>query len=177
MNYILIMTEGTDEQALLNILLERNILKFDKEELLMEEIYHARQIETNILAYIQGLKLGNNVSIYRVGDKMTDKLKIPSSILSNKIKEQYKVCTLPEFEILMILNDGYYEEYIKQKSISKPSEFYKKKNKEFSKSRSYIYSYFNSLSNDELIVLLNLYYKKRGHMHKKDELSLKDLLR
>ena len=39
------MTEGTTELAFLDVLLEKNILKFDKEELLMEEMYHSRQID------------------------------------------------------------------------------------------------------------------------------------
>ncbi len=177
MNYILIMTEGSDEKELLDILLERNLLKFAKKELLMEEIFHARQIDTNIRAYIQGLRPGNDVTIYRVGDKLSDNLTIPKTIMPNKIKTKYKVCTLPEFEILMILNDKYYDRYIKEKSNLKPSEFYKKVNKNFSKSREFVHSYFNSLTDDELVDLLNLYYKKRGRMHKKDELSLKDLLK
>lgn len=38
----LIMTEGTDEKALLDILLEKGMLKYGKNELLLEEIHHAR---------------------------------------------------------------------------------------------------------------------------------------
>ena len=48
MNYILIMTEGNTELAFLNVLLEKGILKFSTEELLMEKIYHSRQINGEI---------------------------------------------------------------------------------------------------------------------------------
>lgn len=37
MNYILIMTEGTTELALLEVLLEKGMLKFNKTDLLMEK--------------------------------------------------------------------------------------------------------------------------------------------
>ena len=36
MNYKLIMTEGTDELALIDVLIEKDLLIFKKEELLME---------------------------------------------------------------------------------------------------------------------------------------------
>ena len=52
MNYILIMTEGSDELAFVNVLLNKGILKFKKEELLMEDIYHARQITGELVGYI-----------------------------------------------------------------------------------------------------------------------------
>ena len=37
MNYILLMTEGTCEQEFLNILLDRNLLKFNQDDLLMDK--------------------------------------------------------------------------------------------------------------------------------------------
>lgn len=177
MNYILIMTEGTCEQEFLNILLERDLLKFRIDDLLMDKIYHARQIEGEILGFIQSLNPNDEVIIYRVGDKMKDKLKIPSQLMKEKINSEIKICTLPEFEILLILNDNYYEEYLKSKSNFKPSEFYKKKNKSFSKTRKFINEYFSSLSNEEIINLIDLYVLKRSHSHKKDELTLKELLK
>ena len=87
MNYILIMTEGLTELAFVNVLLEKKLLKFSKEELLMERIYHSRQISGEILNFIQILPNNDTVDIYRVGDKLQDKLKIPSSILKEKNKK------------------------------------------------------------------------------------------
>ena len=80
MNYILIMTEGADELSFMQVLLDRNLLKYSKEELLMESIYHSRQINGEITGYIQLLPSDDTVTIYRVGDKLTDKVKIPKSI-------------------------------------------------------------------------------------------------
>lgn len=171
------MTEGTCEQEFLNILLERNLLKFTKDDLLMDKIYHARQIEGQILGFIQALNPKSGVIIYRVGDKMKERLKIPSQLMKEKIISEIKICTLPEFEILLILNEGLYEEYLKSKSNFKPSEFYKKKNKSFNKTRKYVNDYFSPMSNEEIIDLINLYVLKRSHSHKKDELTLKELLK
>ena len=177
MNYILLMTEGTCEQEFLNILLERDLLKFNQDDLLMDKIYHARQIEGEILGFIQALSPNNGVIIYRVGDKMKDKLKIPSQLMKEKIKNEIKICTLPEFEILLILNENLYDEYLKSKSSLKPSEYYKNKNKSFNKTRKFVNDYFSSLSNKEIIDLINLYVLKRSHSHKKDELTLKEILK
>ena len=47
------MTEGTTELAFLDVLLEKNILKFGREELLMEKMYHSRQIDGEIIGFIQ----------------------------------------------------------------------------------------------------------------------------
>lgn len=133
MNYILIMTEGADELAFMQVLLDRNLLKYSKEELLMESIYHSRQINGEITGYIQLLPSDDTVTIYRVGDKLTDKVKIPKAIISNKIAKKYDICILPEFEILFILNENLYEEYDKVKSLDKASTFYKKKNPNYKK--------------------------------------------
>lgn len=70
MNYILIMTEGTAELALLEVLLEKGMLKFNKTDLLMEKIYHSRQIVGEIISYIQLIDYKDKVCIYRVGDTL-----------------------------------------------------------------------------------------------------------
>ena len=108
---------------------------------------------------------------------MKDKLKIPSQLMKEKIKNEIKICTLPEFEILFILNENLYDEYLKSKSSLKPSEYYKKKNKSFNKTRKFVNDYFSTLSNEEIIDLINLYVLKRSHSHKKDELTLKEILK
>lgn len=61
----------------------------------MEDIYHARQITGELVGYIQLLQSGDVVSIYRVGDKLSDKLTIPKSILPDKIVAKYDISTTP----------------------------------------------------------------------------------
>lgn len=172
----MIMTEGSDELAFVNILLSKGILKFKKEELLMEDVYHARQITGELVSYIQMLPGEDTVSVYRIGDKLTDELIIPKSILKSKISGKYDISTMPEFEILFILNEGLYEEYLKSKSIKKPSVFYKERNKKYKKQSSFVTEYFESMAGDDIVSLLRLYAKKHGHSHKKNQLSLEEIV-
>ncbi len=41
----LVLTEGTDEKALLDIILERGMLQYEKKDLLLGEIHHCRQLK------------------------------------------------------------------------------------------------------------------------------------
>lgn len=178
MNYKLIMTEGTDELALIEVLIEKDLFIFKKEELLMEQPFHKRQIDGELTGYIQGLSYGDTIDIYRIGDKLSDKLKIPRSILDEKIRNKFKICTLPEFEILFILNEGIFDNFLRNnKGNLKPSEFYKSHNSEYKKQAVYIKQYFSKMSEDEIISLINLYVEKRGKMHNHDELTLKAIVK
>lgn len=171
------MTEGTDELAFLNVLKDKGILKFNKEDLLMEDIYHARQITGELIGYIQLLQNEDTVSIYRIGDKLSDKLKIPKSIISSKIAGKYDISTTPEFEVLFLLKEGLYNKYLKVKSKLKPSEFYKMHNNSYKKQASFVTDYFEKMDNDEIIELIELYVSKHGKAHKNNQLTLKEIIK
>lgn len=178
MNYKLIMTEGTDELALIDVLIEKDLLIFKKEELLMEQPFHKRQIDGELTGYIQGLQYGDTVDIYRIGDKLSDKVRIPRSILDEKIRNQFKICTLPEFEILLILNEGIFDKFLRNnKDNLKPSEFYKSHNSEYKKQAIYIKEYFSKMTKEEILSLINLYVQKRGKAHGPNELTLKEIIK
>ena len=59
------MAEGSTEAAFLEVLLAKGLLRFKREELLMEKIFHSRQIDGEIMGFIQLLPNGDDVSIYR----------------------------------------------------------------------------------------------------------------
>ena len=177
MNYKLIMTEGATELAFIRILLDRKILKFSTEELLMEQVFNKRQLDGELKGYIQLLPCGDSVDIYRIGDKMTDNLVIPRAILPEKIRDKYKICTLPEFEILFILNERIFDDYMKIKSKMKPSEYYKTIHSDYKKQEKYILDYFSDMSNEDIVKLIDLYYKKHGKAHKNDGKCLKDIIK
>lgn len=177
MNYILIMTEGNTELALLNVLLEKGILKFSTEELLMEKIYHSRQIDGEIKGYIQQVDYKDKVFIYRVGDKLSDKLTIPSSILPEKIGGVINISTIPEFEVLFLLNEDLYDEFLKVKSTVKASEFYKMHHKGYNKQSKFVTNYFDAMTNEEIISLIDLYSRKHGKTIKKHQKTLKEIIK
>lgn len=152
------MTEGTSELYFLNVLLERDLLRFTKEDLLFERIYPSRQIDGRLVQMIQSLSVGDDVTIIRVGDKLTDFLQRPKSIKS-KIKEVIKVETAPEFEILFLINENLYREYEKKKNKAKekPSQFFKKRHPEYHKDKEFIEGYFEKMTEDEIIEMLDGY--------------------
>lgn len=162
MNYILIMSEGTTEKAFLDVLLEKKILGFPKEELLGEQIFHLRQIKGEALALIQMLPYQDCVTIYRIGDKLSDQLQIPKNILPEKINNIIDISTTPEFEVLFLINEDMYDEYLKEKSVLKPSEFYKRENSSYNKQSKFVKEYFSKMSRKEIIDLIKLYDKKHG---------------
>ena len=113
----------------------------------MEDVFHKRQIDGELVGYIQTLQIGDSVDIYSVGDKLSDRLRIPQTIMTEKINNRLKVCTLLEFEILFILNEGLYDEYLKVKTDEKPSIFYKKINHHYKKQSTFVRQYFSDMSN------------------------------
>lgn len=162
MTKVLIMTEGSDELAFLEVALDKDLLKYNKSDLLYEEVIHARQIREDLIARIQLLEPNVKIKIVRVGDKLSDKLRIPKEIKRRVIDTVDDYCTTPEFEMLMIIKEGMFNEYNKVKSQKKPSEFYMAKHPDYHKSREYVSAYFESLSITEFSSLLKEYEEKRG---------------
>lgn len=174
------MCEGSNEEIILNCLLDANALKFTRDDLIGRRPYPIRQlshpmIKTELKHY------GLPVKVYRVGDKQNDKLSIPKDIkdiVSNN--EIYKFCTKPEFEILLIINEGLIKEYEKVKSSESPKSFAKKYIKfndmKYDQSSNFLFEYYGGKNIKSLIDNIRRYktYKKQ---HDKDELYLADLLK
>ena len=176
MKYYLIMTEGNTEKTFLEILSDRNLLKYKKDELLYHKIFQLRQIDNATIHKIYALPKDSSLVIIRVGDTLSDELKIPNEIKYIFKGKTIDVCTKPEFEILMIINDGLYEDYLKVKSITKPSRYYTKKNKKYDKSSEYTKKYFNNLTDKEIIDLVKEEHKLRNKANRKSAFTLKYLI-
>ena len=114
-----------------------------------------------------------------MGIHKKDELIIPEE-LNNIIKKEriFKYCTLPELEILLIINEKQYKDY--QKSIDKKPKTYAKRNiiynkKRYNQSASFIMDYYGGKR--VAILVSNLKQYKKIKKHKKDELYLADLLK
>lgn len=171
------MTEGSDEKALVDVLIEKGMLKFDIKELLYEQVFHKRQIDDELLSRIMILPHEDKVVVFRVGDKLSDKFDIRKKDIPNKIIDVKKICTLPELEMLFIINEHLLDEFTKNKSSSSPSEFYKSKNKKYKKQAAFVKEYFENMSVKQIKQLLKRYSEKRGKVHSKDEHTLLDLVK
>ena len=101
---ILIMCEGPNELKIINLLLDNGKLKFTRDDLLDMRPFHARQLTSPQLKPALDAYHGE-IAIYRIGDKMTDSLKIPKELLLS-IKSQAKFCTKPELEMLLIIAEN-----------------------------------------------------------------------
>ncbi len=158
MNYKLIMTEGTTELYFLNILFERGLLRFGKDELFFQRFYPSRQIDGSLVQKIQSLNRNDDVTVIRVGDKLNDLFQKPKNV-KNKIKEVINVETAPEFEILFVINENLYREYEKKKNKTKekPSQFFKKRHPEYHKNKDFIERYLESMSDKEIIDMIDGY--------------------
>ena len=171
----LIMCEGTNEETLINLLLDKNKLKFSRSDLIGLKPYHARQLTHPVI--ITELKHYNGpTTILRIGDVQKDELKIPKDLQRIVSKKNViKYCTKPEIEILFIINENILKDYQKSKLI--PSEYIKKhfhqKGINYTKSNEFFKDYYKNIQD----LINNLEEYKRLKRHSKDELYLVDLIK
>lgn len=174
---ILIMCEGPNELKIVNLLLDNDKLKFNRDGLLDMRPFHARQLTSPQLKPALDAYHGD-IEIYRIGDKMSDTLKIPKE-LSPFIKSQRKFCTKPELEILLIIGEQLVREFEKVKSKQKPKDFCKQniayKNRKYDNSTDF-YDVYYSDRIDALTTAITEYHRTHGK-HKNDEGYLYDLLK
>ncbi len=88
-----------------------------------------------------------------------------------------KVLTKPEIEMLMIIHEGIFDDFSKNKSKLSPSSYYKTKHSDYNKSYAFAEGYFGNLTDEQLVNILHQYDQKRKRCHEKDELSLTSLLK
>ena len=108
----LIMCEGPNELEIVKILLENDLLLFDKDELLNLIPYHARQIDKSPAVQLALNIYPGEGSVLRIGDGLTEKLRIPNKY-KDKIIAVEKYCTKPELEMLLIIAENLLDEYNK----------------------------------------------------------------
>ncbi len=165
----LILTEGKCELTLLNILIEQGLFKIAVHDMLDEQVFHKRQLDEYIYTLVRSLPKEEKITIIRIGDTLTDALVINEKYEA-WFEKEVKVCTKPELEILIILNEGLFKEF--NKKGLKPSVFLRMQKIGYSKKNEYIYRYFSQSNLKELL----LEYK-RIKIHLKDEHYLVDYLK
>lgn len=165
----LILTEGSTELALINSIIDKGLFKIDVKDILDEQVFHKRQLDGYLYALIRSLPRDEKITIIRIGDTLKDKLKVDKSVRT-KVAGVLKVCTKPELEKLIIINEELRSEFNKVKD--KPSVFLKKRKIGFNKQYNYIYDYFYNANVKEV-----LKEYKRIKKHNKDELYLFNFLK
>ena len=173
----LIMCEGTNEKTIIKMLLEYKKLIFTEDDLINLEVYHARQFVPYITSEVK--HYSGEIIVIRIGDKQSDILKIPPEI-SHQIssKNIYKCRTSFELEILLIINEGLYKEFLKVKSKISAKEFAKSyikyNGKAYDGSCEFWEQYYSKRINT---LVKNIKECKRLTKINKNEIYLADLLK
>lgn len=118
--YILIACEGGAEDAIVRMLLDEGAFCFDKSRLIdVTRLRTASDIERQYLGYEYDLP----VALLYVTDSLRSRFAL--SPLYRSACTVYRICTRPEIEMLVIINEGCYGDFAR--SRMKPSIYCKQK--------------------------------------------------
>lgn len=168
-NYVACICEGAAEAALIDILLDNNLLIFTRQQMLEEAVIRCRTAKNFEERYLRkGFQRA--ITVVRILDSRRERFSL-SKAYARKV-DVINVITAPEIEMLIILSEGKYE-YFKRSHL-KPSLFCKAElqMKEV-KSYDFVRRYFNNSS--KLMEAIKEYH--RVMKLPKGEKCLFDLLR
>lgn len=160
--YIACICEGSAEQAIIELLLDNNMLIFTYEQLLEEEIIRNRSAKKFEERYLRK-GFSAKITVLRILDSRKEKFKL-SKAYEDKV-DVINIITAPEIEMLIIFNEDKYKEF--KKSKMKPSDFCKIKLR-FSSVKSYdfVKDYFSDI--DKLLTSINE-YKRISNIPKRED--------
>lgn len=174
----LIMCEGANEKKIIEILMKNQKLKIDYDDLVGRQVYQARQIKNNPNVTTPLKIYGGKVEILRIGDKQSDKLVIPQDF-KEQIEKVTLYCTLPELEVLLIISENLYQEFIKVKTTKRAKVFAKENityNKKRYKNDTKFYEEYYANDITKLIEAI-CRYRQLNHSHSKEQHYLAELLK
>lgn len=126
------------------------------------------------MAMVNQLPIDEKIHIIRVQDKFE---KFETKNVSIRLEGITKIRTNPEFEILFIIYYDKMNEYMKVKSITKPSIFMKEKiDHNYKKQKKYVYNFFMKLGIEEIYSLFKN-YDEMVNTQNKDEQTVISLLK
>lgn len=161
--------EGAAENAIIDILLEHNLLIFTREEMLEEEVIRCRDGKRFEERHLRK-GFSDKISVIRILDSRRENFKL-SKAYERKV-DVINVITAPEIEMLIIFNEDQYREF--KRSGKKPSDFCKEDLKMASvKSYSFVKNYF---SNPNILLAAIKKYHEVSKI-RKGEYTLLDLLK
>lgn len=159
--YILCICEGNFEITIMEMLLERHLLPFEKERL-VEEKFIKRGSVANISRNYLNRKFDKPVYILRIIDSKSEKFKLSKEYL-NKVNKIIDIITKPEIEILIIISENDYEKFtnsppeIRRSPSSYCKSEYGMKNV---KSKKFVKEYFNDISKLKTAIKTHRTYTK-----------------
>lgn len=177
---LLVMCEGPNEMAIVDMLLDAGCLNFSRDDLVGLAVYHARQLTAPVIKTALNIYPGE-FEVYRIGDSMTDKLSVPADYQA-RIRGVRKFCTKPELEMLLIIAEDKEAEFERVKAGKhkmKPKDFCKANvvhnRRRYDNSTQFYRDYFGTHIGILMDVIMK--YKQTHGGHKRDEEYLADLLK
>ena len=167
--YKAVICEGAAEEAVIDLLLDKHLLIFEREELLEESIIRCRNAKSFENRYLRK-SFDDKISVLRILDSRKERFNL-SKEYSDKV-DVVNIITAPEIEMLIIHAENKYDQY--KRSSKKPSAFCKEDLKMHSvKSYTFVKEYFNDC--EKLLNAIALYNSKAAK--KKTEYSLSDIIK
>ncbi len=167
--YVACICEGSSEAAIIDVLLDQNLLIFDRERMLDEQVLRCRNASTFETRYLRK-GFDGSISVIRILDSRRERFNL-SKAYEGKV-DVINVITAPEIEMLIILSEGRYAQYTK--SGEKPSEFCKHELKmHHVKSYDFVKDYFSETG--KLVDAIQAYHEVSKI--RKGEYTLLDILR
>lgn len=172
-NLVACICEGNAELEIMELLLEHDKLKFIEEDLLDDRLFSklmrsARNLETRYLS--QNFEPNQKVEIIRIVDSRAESYVIRGAYKSKVEGEVVNCFTRPEIEMLIIINEGKYDQF--KRSKKKPSDYciHDLKMRKNIKNKGFIADYFANI--DELINTLKEYHQRRPNKNEDTIFSL-----
>jgi hypothetical protein len=156
------------EAAVMDILVDNDLLIFSRDEMLDESVIRCRSARRFEERYLRK-GFDNQISVIRILDSHREEFRL-SKAYQHKI-DVINVVTAPEIEMLIIHNEGAYEQF--KKSGKKPSDFCKVDLRMGDvKSYDFVHTYF---SNPDTLLQAIKEYRRVANIQK-GEYTLSDLL-
>lgn len=162
--------EGGAETEIMNMLLDNDLLIFNRRQLIDEEFLKRMSAKEFQKKYLH-LEYDKKIIILRIIDSRSEKF--PLSEIYRCQVDVIDVITAPEIEMLIIINKNKYNDFCKKRK-QKPSEYCKQVLKMNTvKSPTFIKEHFSNI--DDLVKSIREYC--RVHKKRKNEHNLCDLLK
>lgn len=161
--------EGGAERAIMDILLDNDLLIFSRKDLIEERVLRCRSAK-EFQDQCLRKTFDGEISVIRVLDRRNENFKL-SDEYKGKV-DVVNIVTAPEIEMLIIHSEGKYEEY--KRSGKLPGDFCKQNLPKLKYRKKYddVVNYFDS--SDKLVKAIKMYHQKQKD---KKEWSLLDLLK
>ena len=151
--------EGSAEEAIIDILVDNDLLIFNREEMLEERVIRCRSAKRFEERYLRK-GFDEQISVIRILDSRREEFRL-SKAYEQKI-DVVNVITAPEIEMLIIHAEGAYDQF--KRSGKKPSEFCKINLRMHDvKSYDFVKQYF---SNPQLLVKAIKEYRRTANIPK-----------